>query len=236
MKKLSIALVLILAAGLVQTAAALTIQLSTEFSGGTSPSGSPPWVTVVATDVAGGVNLTLTNSNLTGREFVSEIYLNLTSSLLGTLSFTNPVKTGTFALPTISSSSGPTEFPADGGGYFDLRIAFATDDVNRFGAGEALSYLVTSSGSGFNANSFNLQSEPGGGNGTWTAAAHVQAIGANDGSGWIGGNATGVPDAGPTVSLLGLALVGLGLLGRRHLPAGRAKAPFSAALVAGWEW
>jgi len=227
MKKLSAVLALILAASLVPSAAALTIQLSTEYSGGTAPSGSPPWVTVVATDVAGGVNLTLTNTNLTGTEFVSEIYLNLTSSLLGTLAFTNPVKTGTFSLPTISSSSGPTEFKADGGGYFDLRIGFATDESNRFGAGESLSYLVTSSGAGFNANSFNLLSEPSGGNGVWTGAAHVQAIAPNDGSGWIGGTGNGVPDAGPTVSLLGLALLGLGLLRRRAAP----KAAFSAVLL-----
>lgn len=220
MKKLTQAFALIVALGLVHSAGALTFQLNYVFDpGSTAPAGTAPWVTVMISDAVGGVNLTITNSNLTGLEYTSELYLNLAPDLISTLDFTNPQVTGTMALPTVSQ--GLNAFKADGGGYFDLQLGFATASANRFGAGEAIGYFVTSSQAGFSAASFNLLSQPSGGNGVWNAAVHIGATpDGGAGSAWVGnrgGDAPPVvPDAGSTLGLLGTALLVLGILGRRN--------------------
>jgi hypothetical protein len=167
-------------------ASALTFELKTEFSGAQAPAGPPPWLTATFTDTAlDTVHLTLSASGLTGSENVSEWDFNLTDSFVGSLSFTNETKGGTFDSPTILQ--GLDAFQADGDGKYDISFVFTTGGVasSVFGAGETLQYDITATG--LMASDFNLLSAPAGGAGPFATAAHVQnTTGAGSGgSGWI---------------------------------------------------
>jgi hypothetical protein len=101
-----------------------------------------------------------------------------------------------------SIDKGSDAYKADGDGFFDIRFVFDNGD---FGEGEESVYLIT--GTGITADSFDLFSAPGGGNGSWNTAAHVGGIGPCDQySGWIGGSSVPIPGA---VWLLGSGLIGL---------------------------
>jgi hypothetical protein len=175
-----------LMAGGVQ-AASVTYDFNFEFSGGTSPVGSAPWLRVNFDDggSAGSVDMTFTAVNLTANEFVSKAYFNLDPQLLASgLVFSAPTKTGTFTSPTISL--GTNAYQAGPDGLFDVRFDFATGGGanGRFGAGEAVKYTV-SGYAGLVASSFAYLSFPSGGQGPFPVAAHVQSIGANGDSGWV---------------------------------------------------
>lgn len=137
----------------------ITFELNYEFTGGASPSGPPPWVVVELIDAAGGVQLTIRNSGLTGSEFNRTTFLNVADAYVGSLQFTQQAKLGTFDDPVISQ--GLDAFRANSGEYFDVRLEFATangDGTKRFGAGESVTYLITSTISGLDAQDFNLTS------------------------------------------------------------------------------
>jgi hypothetical protein len=174
------------AAMIVSQASALTFQLNTEFSGGQAPAGPPPWLTATFTDNgADHVTLTLSASGLTGSENVKEWDFNVDPSITLPLTFLQTLKTGTFTDPTISQ--GQNLFKADGDGNYDIQFDFATGGVAStvFGAGESVTYDV--SGTGLDANDFDRLSDPAGGHGPFTTAAHVQnttGVGTG-GSGWI---------------------------------------------------
>ena len=190
-------------------AAVITFQASNEFSGGTSPAGAAPWVTATFQDtVPGVVTMTLTATNLTGSEFISNYYFNIDSSMNpSNLTFSAPVKTGSFTSPSINL--GTDSYKADGGGYFDINLSFATSSGanSRFTAGDSVSYTI-SGVSGLSASSFNFLSSPSGGNGVHPDASHVQGIG-TDGSysGWV---------STPEPATMGLLVLGgLAMLARR---------------------
>jgi hypothetical protein len=177
-----------------------------EFSGGTSPAGAAPWLTVRFDDGGGSGSVTLTfeATNLVGGEFVSGLYLNVASGIDPTaLNFSSPVKTGTFDTPTISLAT--DSYKADGDGYFDILLSFATSGSGskRFAANDAISYTITGLPS-LTAGSFNALSSSGSKPG-YPIAAHVQSIGANgSGSGWV--TVSPEPSA---LALLALSVVGL---------------------------
>ena len=179
------------------SAATLTVDLSTEFSGGDDPAGSAPWVTLVFDDSFGTANtvrLTITNTNIVADEFVSGVYVNFDPALdPDDLTITKVDVTDSD--PDIDT--GADSFKADGDGFFDILFDFPPPPGSfgaKFTAGEEVVFDLTYT-SPITASSFDFDSVNGGGNGTFKAAAHVQGI-AGGGSGWIGN----LPE--PSVGLL----------------------------------
>jgi len=200
------------------SALAITFDLNFEFSNGTPPEGVAPWTTITIDDTAdaGGANsvrVTISNPNLTGGEFVSEVSLNLDPLLDPTALTFSAVDTS--AVASIGFDTGVDEFQADGDGKFDILFdlppppgAFPT----KFTAGETISFDLTYT-SALTADDFDFGSAPGGGQGTFHAAAHVQGIGPSDAdSGWIGP----VPEPGLALLLVAGALAGVGIARRQQ--------------------
>lgn len=156
------------------------LDLRMEYSGSQEPDGS---LTATFTDVPGGVELTL-SSHLMGREFVSDWLFNLESELdPDELHFMKTDSTGSFADPVIST--GFDAFGAGGGSNYDVQFSFSLEPGHRFGEGDEVVYLITSS-EAIDARSFRVVSSPDGGKGPYLTAAHVQGVGpAASGSGWL---------------------------------------------------
>jgi len=185
-------------------------ELDTEFSGGTDPVGPSPWAFASFQQVdPNTVQLELSNFNLTGSEFVGAWYLNFNDSLnVNNLNFN---RVGGTAVADASISTGINAFKADGDGFFDILLDFPQKKADRFGAGDNIIYEITGVNL-INPEMFNFGSAPGGGNGTWYSAAHVQGIGPDaEASGWIG-SGPGVPVPEPTTYLMLAAMLGIGFL------------------------
>jgi hypothetical protein len=184
---LPVAVLCICCLGVLQAGGVVVIyQASIEFSGGAPPAGPTPWLTVRYDDggASGSVTMTFTATNLVGSEFVSGLYLNVVPSMdPNALTFGSPVKTGSFTSPAIHR--GTDAFKADGDGYFDILLSFATSggEAGRFTAADAVSYTITGPAS-LTAASFAARSASRGTG--YPIAAHVQGIG-TDGclSGWV---------------------------------------------------
>jgi hypothetical protein len=168
------------------TAAVLTTELSTEFSGGADPEGIPPWVTINIDDegTAGSAYMTITNNGLTGSEFISQMYFNFTPSLdVDDLDFSVVDTEGRFRSPSIKTDE--DRWNVAGSGLYDIEFKFKTSSRDRFEAGESIRFLIRGPQS-MTAESFNVNST-GGDNGSYRIAAHVQSIGQRgDLSGWVG--------------------------------------------------
>ncbi|HUS45955.1 MAG TPA: PEP-CTERM sorting domain-containing protein [Phycisphaerae bacterium] len=211
----SLVLVLQVALAAGAQGAIITFQLDHEFSGGTPPAGLAPWLTATFDDGSdltdGIVTLTLAATNLTGSEKTKEWYLNLDPVLTpGDLEFTVASKTGAFDDPTISR--GTNAYQAGSDGEYDILFAFTHSGpaMKTFGEGDSIQYTVRLIGStALGAGSFDFLSEPAGGHGPYSTAAHVQSIGPDEDSGWVT-----VPEPA-SVGLLALGLGAVAALRRR---------------------
>jgi hypothetical protein len=216
MKKILIVILtfLVLLIGVSASANTLTFDLNYEFSGGSSPSGSPPWLRAKFDDNGGtgSVTLTLTSLLKGSTEFATEWdfnfdpTLNLTS--LGISQSNAPPD------PSATISKGTDSFQADGDGKFDIEILFPSGPPSaRFNGSDTATFTFTLDG--ITANSFDFSSASGGGQGTFHTAAHVQGIDADPTSGWIGDAGTPIPEPA-TMLLLGSGLIGLAGLARKR--------------------
>jgi hypothetical protein len=187
--------------------------------GSVAPAGSTPWLTLTTTTLsgkdAGKVQLEFFASGLTGAEYVDEWYMNIDPALdPKKLSFGSAVKTGSFSLPTINLAT--DSYKAGPDGRFDIRLAFSSSNagggVNRFTAGDTLTYEVSYKGGLLAAESFDFFSKPEGAYGPYHTAAHVLSTGKDaSGSAWI----NSVPEPGPPMQALVLASVLLTCYRRR---------------------
>ncbi len=198
--------------GCFSAVSAATLQLDHPFGEPDAPpAGSLPWLTVTTTDAGPNVVFVeFTASNLTGSEYVSEWFLNVDPSLdVSQLSFTLDSQTGFFVVPVVEKLT--DGFKADGDGFFDIRLTFDSSgtNVHRFSAGDAIKYSVSSTGGTVLSSSFSFLSAPGGGDGPFYSAAHVNSTG-------VGGLESRWIAAVPEPSSALLLIAGAGLLGRRR--------------------
>jgi hypothetical protein len=207
-------------------ATSIQFDFNHEFSSGTPPTGTAPWLRAIFSDVApGSVSLTLIGVNLSATEFVGGWYFNLDPQMDATqLQFSGPVvSNGAVAAPGIQT--GKDKFKADGDGKYDILFSFDTsgDVSQRFTAADSITFTLSGIAD-LTVEDFNFLSAPAGGHGPFISAAHVQGIG--DGlSGWVDpvlvtppDDIVTVPDNASTILLLGLALSAVEVV-RRKLPA-----------------
>jgi len=196
-----------------------TISYSLDFIfSGQQPGNTGPWGTISFTTVGSDTLVTMTALNgatgLAAGEFITFWGFNTTDTSFGVPGTVSGAASGTIAVCADPCSS--AGFKADGDGFYNIVVSFTdANDPGRLTAGETVAFTVTGALEG----SFNDLSAPGGGNGTYNSAIHIQGIPTNC-SAWVGnstspntsaeagaGAACGtVPEAG------GLALVASGLL------------------------
>jgi len=195
-------------------ASIVTYGMNLEFSGGTAPSASAPWVTVTINDfnLTGMVELTIAANGLTGNENVSGLYLNLDPALdANDLVFSAPTKSRAFDTPAIST--GLNAFKADGDGRYDILLSFATGGPpDTFIDGDSIEYTISGI-SVLDALSFFHFSQPAGGHGPFTSAAHIQNTGGGEDSGWVTDGTNGSVDIPEPTSAVLLLIGAVGILG-----------------------
>jgi hypothetical protein len=144
-----------------------------DFSGPTGNTGGT--IDVHIQNIAGGVRITVTNNLVDPGAFLGSLYLNTSvaplAAALGTC-----VDCAATNGQTMTFNFGLDAFQADGDGRYDILIDFSTAAANRLLAGEVVIFDVTSTTVGFTSDSFLVFSAPGGGNGPFRAAAHIQAL------------------------------------------------------------
>ena len=203
-------------------ATSIQFDFNHEFSSGTPPAGTAPWLRAIFTDVGvDTVSLKISAVNLSPTEFVSGWYFNLDPLMnANNLVFGGPaVNSGAVTSPGIQT--GKDKFKADGDGKYDILFSFATSGgaTERFTAGDSITFTLSGI-LGLTADDFNFLSAPAGGHGPFISAAHVQGIGGGL-SGWVDpiliippDDTDKVPDGGSTIVLLGVGMLLLGC-GRR---------------------
>ena len=202
---LSLAMFAVVAFGSVMTAQAdpVTFVLGgADFSGPTANTGGN--INVHIQNIAGGVRITVTNNLVDLGAFLGSLYLNTSVAPLAGAAGTCVTCTATNG-QTMSFNFGSNAFQADGDGIYDIFIDFSTGAPDRLTPGEAIVFDLTSTTLGFTSDSFLVFSAPGGGNGPFLIAAHIQSL-PNGQSDWISGEP--VPEPASLI-LLGSGLVGL---------------------------
>jgi hypothetical protein len=144
-----------------------------DFSGPTANTGGD--ITVHIENIAGGVRISVTNNLVDPGAFLGSLYLNTSVAPLAGAVGTCVNCTATNG-QTMTFNFGSDAFQADGDGRYDILIDFSTAAADRLLAGEVVVFDVTSTTVGFTSDSFLVFSAPGGGNGPFRAAAHIQAL------------------------------------------------------------
>jgi len=164
--------------------------------------------------IDGDIFVKITNHPQLKNEFTSRFDLNslipiVLQDLGGGIFF--QTKSGEFAYPGFGYTQ--DYHKADGDGYFDIMLSFATSDglPTRFTTGDAVVFTLI--GAGLTSANFNFMSVELGGEGTYQVAAHVQSLTGGD-STWIGDGYNHIPE--PTTMLLfGTGLLGLSFIARK---------------------
>jgi hypothetical protein len=144
-----------------------------DFSGPTANTGGN--ITVHIQNIAGGVRISVTNNLVDPGAFLGALYLNTSvAPLAGALG--TCVNCAATNGQTMTFNFGSDAFQADGDGRYDILIDFSTAAADRLLAGEVVIFDVTSTTVGFTSDSFLVFSAPGGGNGPFRAAAHIQSL------------------------------------------------------------
>ena len=203
----------------------LILKPDVEFSVNTAPVNTPPWMTATFEDFGTNtVRLTMSADNLTGTEFISKWFFNFDGdAAVLEFAYIDGSSTGPESSQVYTGETNNTK--ADGDGYYDIGFYFPTANGSRFEADETIVYDITYT-SAISVSSFNFFSTPGGGNGTYLTAAHVQSIAPDSGglcgngipvndppnngtcSGWVG-TTTVVPEpVSSTLFLVGAATLG----------------------------
>jgi hypothetical protein len=177
-RKLAVSLAMF---AMVTLASTLTVQADpvtfvlggADFSGPTANTGGN--ITVHIQNISGGVRVTVTNNLVDPGAFLGALYLNTSvAPLAGAVG--TCVSCAATGGQTMSFSFGSDAFQADGDGRYDILVNFATDAASRLTPGESIVFDITSSTPGFTSDSFLVFSAPGGGNGPFQAAAHLQGL------------------------------------------------------------
>jgi len=197
--------------------ATLTYNLDFIFSG-QSPGTTGPWGTISFTTVGSDTLVTMTAldgaTGIPSGEFITFWGFNTTDTSFSVPSTVSGAAAGTIAVCADPCSS--AAFKADGDGFYNIVVSFTSaNDPGRLTAGETVAFTVTGALEG----SFNDLSAPGGGNGTYNSAIHIQGIPTNC-SAWVGNststNASAEAGAGAACSTVpeagGLALLASGLM------------------------
>jgi PEP-CTERM motif len=208
----SLAVFAIIAFGTAMPAQAdpITFVLSgADFSGPTVNTGGN--ITVNIQNIAGGVRITVTNNLVDAGAFLGGLYLNTTVAPLANAAGACVTCTATNG-QTMAFNFGSNAFQADGDGLYDIWVDFSTVNADRLTPGESIVFDLTSTSPGFTSDSFLTLSAPGGGNGPFQVAAHIQGYpgGASD---WI---TTTVPEPA-SMFLFASGLIGAAGVARRKL-------------------
>ena len=203
----------------VGSAHALVYQLGRSIADSPVPS-SAPWMRIdLANDEDGTVLMTIACDAPSSR-FACDVWMNfdpdpLTAGLLD----------GLYVIPSPGQpapviTKGADSISAEGRGSYDIRLSFLSDGASLIGPSGVLSFRLASSNGALFDTLFDFTCHPGNAAQRHGAAARFQSL-PDDQTSWL---QTGVPppsivrvpDAALTAVLLGLALLALGLAGRRR--------------------
>lgn len=168
-----------------------------------------PWAYATFTNsTLNQVKINIT-SNLVGDEFISSVSFNIDPILkLEKLIFTNTSTQGQFSIPQITADM--NKINAGAGTRLDLEFIFnkRANDSNRFDLSDSISYIIDYTGNELmTCESFNFIDNTN----KYNAIAHVQSIGTENTSAWIGNSQ--IPEPHSAIMFGSLSL--LTLLRRR---------------------
>lgn len=185
---------------------------------GPTPSDPFPWLTAEVKQVGSDIYLAM-QTDFANASKIGDVWLNVKNDAwLPSLTFSDfQVNSGDTELknPVVKNANNESPTPGEAG-QFDIKIEFKTSSSKAFDGTDAVQFKLTCTGCvGFGLDAFDALSTPGGNQGQFRIAAHVQP--SEGDSTKIGGQAVpeSVPEPG-TLILLGVGLAGLGAVKLRR--------------------